>query len=254
MLNKVMVAFAAVVIGSQSAAAQSPQVVDIELSLLVDVSGSISSAEFDLQKTGYVNVFNKQTFWDAYAAGNRSLAVQYTEWSGATQQSSTNWYQITNYATAQTFAQAISNKGRSFAGQTAPGNAINYGIGQLNNNAYLGTTRLIDISSDGCQNDGSSTSAARNAAVAANITINVVTIGTENSDCGGLSLANWYDANAKTANGFSRSASNFSTFGAAIEDKIGTEIGVVPEPSSMALLSFGMLGLLAAHRRRNTVA
>jgi hypothetical protein len=37
MLNKVMVAFAAVVIGSQSAAAQSPQVVDIELSLLVDV-------------------------------------------------------------------------------------------------------------------------------------------------------------------------------------------------------------------------
>ena len=235
MLNKVMVAFAAVVIGSQSAAAQSPQVVDIELSLLVDVSGSISSAEFDLQKTGYVNVFN-------------------TEWSGATQQSSTNWYQITNYATAQTFAQAISNKGRSFAGQTAPGNAINYGIGQLNNNAYLGTTRLIDISSDGCQNDGSSTSAARNAAVAANITINVVTIGTENSDCGGLSLANWYDANAKTANGFSRSASNFSTFGAAIEDKIGTEIGVVPEPSSMALLSFGMLGLLAAHRRRNTVA
>ncbi len=252
MLKKVVLALAASALAAQSAMAQ-PKAVSIELSLLVDVSGSISNTEFNLQKTGYVNVFNNAVFWNAFASSGRSLAVEYREFSGATQQASTGWYEITNLASAQTFAGAINGFARAFSGSTAPGSGINSSVAAIQNNAFEGAKKIIDISADGCENAGANTNSASNTAELAGITINAITIGTENSGCGGT-LFNWYNTNVRTTDGFAVASSGFDTFGAAIEQKIGKEIGVVPEPSSMALIGIGMIGLVAVRRRRNTTA
>ena len=85
------------------------------------------------------------------------------------------------------------------------------------------------------------------------ITINAITIGTENSQCDGQSLSDWYGDNAVTDDGFLETAANFADFEEAIARKIGREIDPdpVPEPASVLLIAAGMLGLgIVARRRR----
>lgn len=231
---------------SASTMSAQPTAVDIELGLLVDVSGSISTGEYNLQRTGYIDVFNQTTFWDAFATSGRSLAVSYSEWSGSSQQSMlVSWYQITDATSAATFATAIGGTSRAFDDLTAPGSAINWLRPQFGVD-FVGARQLIDISGDGCQNNGSSTSAARDATAALGITINAITIGT-----GGCSLPTWYADNAVTASGFLEAATDFDDFGDAIERKIGREINVVPEPSTYALMAVGLFAVGMVSRRRN---
>ena len=51
---------------STSVNAASLTSVDVELSLLVDVSGSISTSEFNLQKQGYVDVFSDASLFNDF--------------------------------------------------------------------------------------------------------------------------------------------------------------------------------------------
>ena len=43
--------------------------VDLELSIVVDVSGSIDTADFNLQKSGYVNAFKDPTLINKIMSG-----------------------------------------------------------------------------------------------------------------------------------------------------------------------------------------
>lgn len=253
MLRKLSFALAATALAASTAVAQ-PQNVSIELSLLVDVSGSIDNGEFNLQKSGYVNVFNNAGFWNAFAQSGRTLAVEYREFSGAAEQAATNWYFVNDLTSAQAFASAINAFPRQYFGLTAPGSGINSSVNAIQSNGYNGTRRIIDISADGCANDGAVTSGARDNAELLGITINTITIGTENSNCGGLGLNAWYALNAQTTDGFTLAASDFTTFGAAIEQKIGFEVIGVPEPGTFALLGVGLFGLVAVRRFRGTTA
>lgn len=108
---------------------------------------------------------------------------------------------------------------------------------QFASNAFLGSRQVIDISSDGCDNTGSSTSSARDGAAEAGVTINVITIGDEDGNCDGLTLADWYATNAVTSDGFLEQATDFVAFSDAIDRKIGREVStVVPEPTTFALV------------------
>jgi hypothetical protein len=220
--------------------------VALELQLLVDVSGSVDLAEYNLQKGGYVAAFQDPAIQAAIAAlaGSGGIAVQFIEWSGAAQQSiQVGWTQITNAASANAFAAAINGTSRAFAGQTAPGSAINFGTTLFANN-FEGTRKVIDVSGDGAQNDGASTSAARDAAVAAGITINGLPI------LGEAGLSAWYAANIVSVGGFQIDAVNFATFTDAVKTKIGREITQTPEPGTLALLGLGLLGLGMTRRRK----
>lgn len=221
--------------------------VDLELSLLVDVSGSIDNSEFDLQKTGYVNAFNDPAIVNAIQNGSiGSISANLIYWSSNNQQQqAVGWTLINDASSASNFANAINAAARPFNNNTAPGSAINFAAPLFASNNFAGNRLVIDISSDGQQNDGASTSTARDNAAAQGITINALAIGD-------TTLLNWYKANAVTADGFAVQASTFNDFDNAIKTKLAREIGggtSVPEPASMLLLGSGLFGFIGLRRR-----
>ena len=141
--------------------------VDLELALLVDVSGSVSPAEFSTQRTGYVNAFTDPGLIDAIVNGDiGAIAVTFWYWSGGSQQQqAVGWTLINDAASALAFSNAIGAAARPFFGATAPGSAINAVVPTFATNGFEGRFQKIDVSGDGTQNSGASTSAARNAAL-----------------------------------------------------------------------------------------
>jgi len=229
-MNKVHLSlFAAALLASTGVAQAVP--VNLELALAIDVSGSVDAAEFALQRDGYVDAFNNITSFGSF----RPFAVTYIQWSGASQQQqSVGWTLISNAADATAFATAISAAPRAFGGSTAIGSAINFTVPLFTGNGFEGNRLLIDISGDGDTNDGASTTAARNAAAAAGITINGLAIG-------GASILAFYNSSVITPGGFAIGADTFDDFEVAIFDKLQREI--VPAPAALALFGFGALAL-----------
>ncbi len=230
--------------------------VGLELALLVDVSGSVDSNEFSLQQNGYRDAFLNPALVSAIQASELgSIAVTYIQWSSASQQAvKVPWTLVNDATTATTFANAVGAASRSFSGLTAPGSAINFTTPRFGTetggaaNGFESLRQVIDVSGDGSQNDGASTLAARNAALAAGVdAINGLPIlGSE----GGL--LTWYQNNIQSPNGFTIAASSFDTFGAAILSKLTREItngDPLPAPSSLLLTCTALLALFATRRR-----
>lgn len=223
--------------------------VALELALLVDVSGSVDDTEYNLQKTGYVNAFKDPAIQAAIANLNGGLAVTYIEWSSSNEQAQlVGWTQITSAASSSAFADAIDSASRAFFGSTAPGSAINFATPLFSGNGFEGERWVIDVSGDGSQNAGSSTSAARDAFLATpsvgeglTKTINGLPIlGSE----GGLEA--FYTNNIQGGtNSFIITANNFVDFENAIRTKIAIEIqnSTVPEPELILLLAVAIFGM-----------
>ena len=155
-------------------ATQAGATVDVALVLAIDVSGSVSDARMMLQRQGYSDALCHPSFVEAVRSGPTGrVALTFVQWSEARrQEQSVAWRVIKDAATAQQFAQAIADADRPMPGWTSISAAIDYSVGLFANSGLEAERKVIDISGDGRNNDGREVTAARDDAVAANITVN----------------------------------------------------------------------------------
>lgn len=171
---KLCIALLVIVIGA-GAPVQAQTVVDVELVLAVDASGSVSQERFVLQQRGYVAAFRDVRLLQAIRSGpTRSIAVTMTQWTGpALQIQVVPWALITDEASMRAFAEAIEKAPRQlFSGGTSISGAIDHAMTLFPKSGYQGARRVIDISGDGANNRGRASADARDEAVRAGVVIN----------------------------------------------------------------------------------
>jgi|HubBroStandDraft_1064217.scaffolds.fasta_scaffold28176_2 hypothetical protein len=217
----------ALIAGSAAPAAARP--VDLALVLAVDVSGSVDAGRYELQRHGYAEAFASNEVIAAIAAGeNHAIAVTLVEWSGAAhQQQMIAWTLIHDAASAEAFGSAIAETPRAFSDWTSISAALDYAVALFADAEVEAARRVIDISGDGVNNNGRSIIEARDAAIAAGITVNGLPILSEYP-----TLDSYYRENVIGGPGaFAVAVSDFQGFGAAILSKLVREIAGTQGPS-----------------------
>jgi len=159
--------------------AQSLTPVDLELAFIVDASGSIDDDEFQLQRQGYVDALINPKVQNAISSGFlRSIAVSYIEFSGSgCTELSVPWTRVHDLASAKDFGNRILARERlSCFGGNAVSEGMALAITSIEQNAFEGTRRVIDISGDGPNTLGAPIEFVRDTAIANRITINGLVI------------------------------------------------------------------------------
>lgn len=219
------------------------ELVDVELQLLIDISGSVNNSEYQLQMQGYQAAFQSSSVQNAIINGDYGkAAVQLIMWSGENQQEiMIDWTLIDSIDASNNFATSISQLARPFSGWTAIGEAINYGYQQFDTNNFEGFVKVIDVSGDGTNNQGIAPEQARDNAIDNGIdNINGIVITTNQA------VIDQYSTSVVTGDeSFLLASATFGDFEQGIETKLAHEIQslvpvenvivTVPEPSSLYL-------------------
>jgi hypothetical protein len=148
--------------------------VDVELVLAVDVSYSMDMDELAVQREGYAQAIVSKDFLQALKTGpHGKIAVTYFEWAASTDQKIIiPWRVIDGPETADAVASEIMKTPIRRASRTSISGAINFAMPLFEENPYHGLRRVIDISGDGPNNNGSPVTLARDAALEKGIIIN----------------------------------------------------------------------------------
>lgn len=214
------------------------ETVDLQLVLAADVSRSVDEGEFRLQRDGYAAAFSDPRVLKAIRSGQVGrIAVCYVEWSGEwAQRVIIDWTIIADEESAGAFGDALLKAPRPFAERTAIGVAIDFAVEQFKRSGHQSERRTIDVSGDGTNTNGKHPTVARDAAVAAGITINGLVIlspepmpwnAWHTHPPGGLE--NWFRENVAGGPGsFVLVAEDFNSFAFAIVNKLIREIAEAP--------------------------
>ena len=211
--------------------ARAAEEVDLLLVLSSDVSRSIDTPKFKLQRDGYAAaIVNPRVIQAIRSGALGKIGVSFVEWSG-------------DEATAKDFSAQVIEAPRAFADRTSISGGIDFAVAQLARSPYHAARRTIDISGDGNNNSGRDVTVARDEALAKGVTINGLVILTENpsyfstdhtNPAGGLD--NYYRNNVVGGPGaFVMVAENFNSFGQAILNKLIAEIAANPYPKQAQL-------------------
>lgn len=226
--------FAVALVSFQLSAAQAGEPVDLLLVLASDVSRSVDAQKFQLQRDGYAAALTNPRVIEAIrSGGKRQIAICFLEWSGAgAQKVVIDWSLIKDEESARQFSDRLIEAPRSFAERTSISAAIDFSVLQFARAPFDSRRRTIDVSGDGTNNSGRDVRAARDEAVAKEITINGLVILSErplswNPDHthppGGLD--NYYRENVAGGPGsFVMVAQDFGSFGKALINKLVAEI------------------------------
>lgn len=214
------------------------ETVDLQLVLAADVSRSVDEGEFRLQRDGYAAALSDPRVLKAIRSGQVGrIAVCYVEWSGEwAQRVIIDWTIIADEESAGAFGDALLKAPRPFAERTAIGVAIDFAVEQFKRSGHQSERRTIDVSGDGTNTNGKHPTVARDAAVAAGITINGLVIlspepmpwnAWHTHPPGGLE--NWFRENVAGGPGsFVLVAEDFNSFAFAIVNKLIREIAEAP--------------------------
>ena len=160
--------------GHRLAAKDNTPTVDVELVIAVDVSYSMDMDELAVQREGYAQAIVSKEFLQALKAlPNGKIAITYFEWAASNDQKVIiPWRVIDGPETADAVSEEIMKTPVRRASRTSISGAIYFAMPLFDENPYRGLRRVIDISGDGANNNGSPVTGARDIALAKGITIN----------------------------------------------------------------------------------
>jgi len=228
----IVLAVASALFGAPPMRAAEP--VDLLLVLAADVSRSVDSQKFQLQREGYAAALVNTRVLEAIQSGRRGrIGVLFLEWSGfGNQKVVIDWMLIDGPKTAQAFGDRLLESPRSFADRTSISGGIDAAVAQLVRAPFSSERRTIDVSGDGTNNAGRDVGQARDEAMALGISINGLVILSETplpwnpehtNPPGGLTK--YYRDNVTGGPGsFVLEAKDFDSFGEAIVKKMIAEI------------------------------
>lgn len=208
--------------------------VDLELVLLADASGSIDEGELRLQREGYAAAIAHPSVLAAIASGpKRRIALVYVEWAtDGSQDVLVPWSIIDGAASAGAVSAQLRDpaKPRRTWGGNAIGSAIALGQSLIEKNDIVADRQVIDVSADSANSwSGIPLETARQAAIAAGITINGLAILCRDERCGGRPIGyDLEDAFRRTIIGgpgaFVVTAEDSVSFESAVRRKLVLEI------------------------------
>ena len=173
------------------------QLVDLELVLAADGSGSIDEDEFRFQREGYAAAITSEAVLRSVQAGRQgAIALAFVEWAAPDSvQTIVDWQVIRTAADAAAFAAQLLAAPRVVWGFNSISEAIAHSMALIEGNAIDGRRKVIDISGDGPQINGRPLPLIRAAALDAGITINALLVnrpGGSRPGPGGMPLAEHY--------------------------------------------------------------
>lgn len=197
----------------------SSQACDIALALTVDVSGSISPTEYQLQMTGMADAMDDPTISQALVANN--IAITVVQWSGAGRHEvSVPWVLINSSEDLRGLTESIRQTPRAWQHySTAIGDALDF-TASLFADAPACGRQVIDVSGDGFSNEGRSVPEARDRVLQQGIIINGLAI---ENNVEGLSF--YYGKDVAGGQGsFVLTATNYRDYPRAIRRKLLNEV------------------------------
>jgi len=218
-------------------AARAAEEVDLLLVLASDVSRSVDTRKFQLQREGYAAALSNPRVIDAIRSGPHGrIAICFVEWSGATSMKLViDWTIVGDAASARRIGDQMLELPRSFADRTSISAGLEFSMMQLERSPYQAARRTIDVAGDGTNNSGRDIVTARDEVLAKGVTINGLVILSETplpwnpehtNPPGGLD--EYYRRNVTGGAGsFVMVAENHNSFGQAIVKKMIAEIAWV---------------------------
>ena len=221
-----------------SAPARAAEQVDLLLVLASDVSRSVDTRKFQLQREGYAAALSNPRVVEAIKSGPHGrIAICFVEWSGATSQKLViDWTVVSDAASARKIGDQMIELPRSFADRTSISAGLDFSMSLIERAPFEATRRTIDVSGDGTNNSGRDIASTRDEVLAKGVTINGLVILSDaplpwnpehTNPPGGLD--EYYRRNVTGGPGsFVMVAENHNSFGQAIVKKMIAEIAWVP--------------------------
>lgn len=214
---------------------QANQVVDLELVLLADASGSIDNGEIKFQREGYAQALQHPEVLAAITGGmHQRIALTYVEWGQAnSQEVVVPWTIIAGKKDAIEFGKKLLAAPRIAFGRNAIGSALAKGEELLETNVIRGLRRVIDFSADSAYSfGGPDIASVRQRIINKGITINGLAILCREKECGGRPVYSNLEDDFKEQiiggpGSFVVTADSRKTFAAAVRRKMILEIAAL---------------------------
>ena len=213
--------------------AAADEIVDLELALAVDASGSVDDSEFALQLGGIAAGFRDPLVHKAIRSGPAGrIAVNLVIWAEPqVPKDMSGWHIIASDDEADAFAGMVETFPRRQTGATGIGEGISSALRSFDGNGIAASREVVDVSGDGRETAPREMTVligqARGMALARGVVINGLAI--LNEDPG---LAEWYRDHVQTGTGsFVMSASSYDDFAEAMRRKLLKEIEYRPRVS-----------------------